>query len=114
MIAITVFALNHFMPQYKTPHRDPEDQVSSNIYNAPLEKMNLIDIFSEISQNVSEQEQKIIEPSDKVSFIQLPSFRANLKDPETMQLREKYLKCRDKIQAIFLDQNVVDQVLKFL
>jgi hypothetical protein len=52
--------------------------------------------------------------SDKISSIQLPSFRANLNDPETMLLREKYLKCRDRIQAIFLDQNVIVDILPFL
>ena len=52
--------------------------------------------------------------SDKISTITLPEFRAHLNDPETLVLRDRYLKCRTKIKEVFLDQNILEQTLEFL
>jgi hypothetical protein len=52
--------------------------------------------------------------ADKIASICLPTFRANWDDPETIQLREKYLAGRKKIKTIFLDHNAFDQILKIL
>jgi hypothetical protein len=51
---------------------------------------------------------------DKVPSIELPVFRADWGDPQTNELREKYLNCRQKIKTTFLDHNPLDQALGIL
>lgn len=51
---------------------------------------------------------------DRVGSIGLPVFRADWKDPETVLLRDRYLKCRQKIQTTFLDRDPFEEVLKIL
>ena len=51
---------------------------------------------------------------DQIESIELPGFRADWEDPETHQLRERYLNCREKIKTTFLDHNAFDEVLKIL
>lgn len=54
------------------------------------------------------------EEVDRIPQVELPVFRARLRDQETMKLRERYLKCRTKIKEVFLDQNLLDQTFKIL
>ena len=51
---------------------------------------------------------------DEIASIELPVFRADLEDPETKQLRQRYINCRQKIQTTFLDHEPFDEVLKIL
>lgn len=51
---------------------------------------------------------------DKIPSIDLPVFRADLEDPETKELRAKYLRCRQKIKTTFLDHNPLNETLKIL
>jgi hypothetical protein len=51
---------------------------------------------------------------DADHLIRLPHFRANWSDPETLELRGKYLRCREKIKEKFLDHNVLDEVFKMI
>lgn len=51
---------------------------------------------------------------DKIASIDLPVFRASWEEPETIELREKYLACRGKIKSTFLKVNIFDQIVKIL
>ncbi len=51
---------------------------------------------------------------DEIASIGLPIFRAKWDEPETIQLREKYLACRENIGKTFSGCNTFDQILRLL
>ena len=51
---------------------------------------------------------------DQTGKVRLPIFRADWEDPETHQLRDRYVKCREKIQTTFLDRDPLDEVINIL
>lgn len=51
---------------------------------------------------------------DDSSPVDLPAFRANWSDPETLLLRDKYIRSRKKIEEIFFANEPLDQAFRFL
>lgn len=51
---------------------------------------------------------------DISSPVDLPAFRANWNDPETLLLRDKYIRSRKKIEEVFFGNEPLDQVFRFL
>lgn len=51
---------------------------------------------------------------DEIEEVSLPVFRADWKNPETILLRESYLKNREKIRSTYANSNVLDRTLEIL